>query len=335
MFQSATIKLTGWYLLILMTISLIFSVAIYQLTSNEFGSRMQNLQNKIIVDASFTPVPLDTLWVTESAEASAHMILALLYANLIVLIGGGTWSYLLARRTLRPIEEAHEAQSRFTSDASHELRTPLASMKTELEVALRDPTSTKKDYKVILQSNLEEVEKLTQLSNMLLTLSRMEHHTLEHKPVNIDSVTRAVVKQLKLPAERVTISSVKQAKVAANEPAVRELITILIDNAIKYSPDNSVISIVISRRGGFISCALSNSGAGIADERLPHIFDRFYRADSSRSTHTQPGFGLGLSIANRIVELHNGELTVTSIPGGLTTFSVLLPIRKDSTDGLQ
>src|SRR5690606_24862255 len=108
-------------------------------------------------------------------------------------LAGGVGSYYLARRTLRPIEEAHEAQSRFTSDASHELRTPLASMKTELEVALRDPALNKEEMRELLVSNLEEVDKLTKLSQNLLQLSRLEQENIQLERVVLREVISGVV----------------------------------------------------------------------------------------------------------------------------------------------
>ena len=149
MFQSATLKLTAWYLIILMAISITFSIVIYQLNYREISFRLENLQHSIIDEFS-APLAItsyldvlsngdNSLLLSESRQASDQMILSLVYINIVVFVAGGLGAYFLARRTLRPIAEAHEAQSRFTSDASHELRTPLAAMKTELEAYLRDP----------------------------------------------------------------------------------------------------------------------------------------------------------------------------------------------------
>lgn len=326
MFRSATLKLTGWYLLILMSISVLFSAAIYQITSTEISIRLERLQTNLQTMGQFPArAPGDVFRSGEEAEAAGHIILGLVYANLLILIGGGVGSYLLARRTLRPIEEAHEAQSRFSSDASHELRTPLASMKAELEVILRDKNTTKKDLEEVLKSNLEEVEKLTRLSEMLLNLSRLEHGKLERSIIDIADVTNDVVRRFNLPKSRLEVRSVKHAVAVGNEAAVSELVAILVDNAIKYSPINSLVVVTLSRQGKFARFEITNTGPGIDADTLPHIFDRFYRADKSRSKRSQEGYGLGLSLAKKIVELHNGELTVTSTPDQSTSFTVLLP----------
>lgn len=326
MFQSATVKLTGWYLLILMATSLLFSGAIYQLTTMELGARLENFQNKLQVESVFMPRPLDALRTAEAAESQSHIIIVLLYANVLILLVGGVISYLLARRTLRPIEIAHEAQSRFTSDASHELRTPLASMKTELEVALRDPKTTKKDLELILRSNLEEVEKLSKLSEMLLNLSRLDHDKLERSAVDLADVTHDVLSRFGRPKKRIALSSSKQSIVEGNEAAIIELVMILVDNALKYSPEDSYVDITITRNNRFVTFVIQNTGAGIDPAKLPYIFDRFYRADTSRTKQSKQGFGLGLSLAKKIVELHNGELRVSSKPGAITTFTFSLPV---------
>src|SRR5690606_27239432 len=120
----------------------------------------------------------------------------LVYLNCIVLAAGGVGAYFLARRTLRPIEEAHEAQSRFTSDASHELRTPLAAMKAELEVTLLSKELDEAETREVLESSLEEVEKLTRLSDLLLKLSRLEYDKLERAPLSLAAAAESAVKSL-------------------------------------------------------------------------------------------------------------------------------------------
>lgn len=310
-----------------MTISILFSVAIFQITTNEVSTRLTRLQTGIEIQPTFdNRRPIDSIRILEAAEASSHLIVGLLYANILVLLIGGAGSYALARRTIRPIEKAHEAQSRFTSDASHELRTPLAAMKAELEVALRDSSATKKDLAEVLQSNLEEVEKLSRLSDMLLNLSRLDHDKLERTAVDLADITKDVLKRYNKPTKRIAIKTSKQSLVEGNEPALLELISVLVDNALKYSPADSLVSITIGRQNRHATFEISNAGPGISEDKLPHIFDRFYRADTSRTKQAQDGYGLGLSLAKKIVEIHRGELTVTSTPGVSTVFSVVLPL---------
>ncbi len=328
MFQSATLKLTGWYLLILMTISILFSVAIFEITTNEFSSRLERFERSLEISPGVTPQPLALLRSNEISIASVNIVKGLLLANALILCVGGAVSYLLARRTLRPIQTMHEAQSRFTSDASHELRTPLAAMKTEIEVALRDKSATKKDLETVMKSNLEEVDKLASLSQMLLNLSRLDHEKLKKTSVNLSAVTRDVVRAQKTSSNRLIVTSPKKILVLGNETAIVELVSILIDNALKYSPHDSSVVINISKHRDQASFEIINSGQGIDADKLPYIFDRFYRADSSRTNRV--GYGLGLSLAKNIVELSKGELSVVSIPGQSTTFTVMLPLVQTS-----
>lgn len=330
MFHSATLKLTGWYLLILMIISLLFSVIIYQVAASEIDSRLQNLQQRIQGETGNIIVPgydFGSLRSIQARQASASLLTNLLYINFLVLGVGGIGSYLMARRTIEPIEQVHEAQSRFTSDASHELRTPLAAMKTELEVALRDPHLTKDEMKELLTSNLEEVNKLTQISQTLLLLSRLEHSGITTGRVAIDDIVRRLTERFSRDSSRIAYTSPpKPLYITANHVSIEELVTILLDNALKYSPSASKVRVALKRDGKKARLDVTNTGKGIRAEDLPHIFDRFYRVDESRTGGGETGYGLGLSLAKKIVELHNGELSASSAPDHETVFTVLLPL---------
>ncbi len=326
MFKSATLKLTGWYLLILMATSIVFSLAIYESTFSEVTFRLDRLQNSFRLQPGILPDHTNNLTANEVSDASVHIVTELIYANLVILIGGGFVSYLLARRTLRPIEEAHDAQARFTSDASHELRTPLAAMKSEIEVALRDKNATKEELQEVLKSNIEEVDKLTSLSEMLLNMSRLDHDKLELTAVDIFDLAKNVTEIYDKSNHRVIIKAVKRPLVEGNETALQELISVLVDNALKYSTEDSKVYITISTSSRQAKFSIKNFGPGIEADVLPHIFDRFYRADNSRAKHVNKGYGLGLALAKKIVELHSGELSATSTPGKTTVFSVALPL---------
>jgi signal transduction histidine kinase len=335
MFQSATLKLTAWYLAILLAISITFSVVIYQLNYHEISLRLENLQQSLIESSVYSvPNSLGDLSINygpnsalsiQSNQAAGQMLLSLFYINSVIFIAGGLGSYLLARRTLRPIEEAHEAQSRFTSDASHELRTPLAAMKAELEVNLRGAHLSEKESRELLESNLEEVNKLIGLTQMLLQLSRMDFSKLERGPVDIVQLVNEKKKLYKNVHKRFNITTRKKAVVSANEPAISELISILIDNALKYSPKGSKIVIRVFMKRLMVGFEIHNTGIPIPEEKLTKIFDRFYRIDSSRTNSSQNGYGLGLSIAKKIIDVHHGDLQVSSGEDG-TTFTFYLPI---------
>lgn len=327
MFKSATVKLTTWYLAILIAISLLFSVVIYSIASSEVGNRIDILETSPKFSFSIgNPTLFNTYRNIQVREARANLITSLTITNICIWIAGGIGSYYLARRSLKPIEEAHEAQSRFTSDASHELRTPLASMKTEIEVALRDPSLKKEEMRELLESNLEEVDKLTRLSHMLLQLSRLDHDSIPREKVELTKLVASAVSRFNKPEGRIKIEEAKSRPVLANPFSSEELLSILLDNALKYSPDDSIVTVRFISRKDMAGFEVINSGEGIAPDVLPHIFDRFYRADTSRTNGDKKGYGLGLSLAKKIVELSEGELSVTSAPGHETTFTVLLPI---------
>lgn len=345
MFKSATFKLTGWYLLILMSISILFSVAIYNITTNEVGQRLDQLQSRLEhreINGLATPPPWYTgrgdptyaqIRADQNSRASQNLLQALYYVNLLILLAGGAGSYFLARRTLRPIEEAHEAQSRFTSDASHELRTPLAAMKMELEVALRDKNPNMQDMRAQLESDLEEVNKLSALAETLLQLSRLDHDNLKLEKLSLNSVVKQIIKKYDKTGKRILFTaSAKDYKIKANTASIEELVTILVDNALKYSPSDSLVQITTSKRDRKACFEITNTGKGIAPGDLPHIFDRFYRADTARTkSSSKTGHGLGLALAKQIVELHQGGLSAASAPDHATTFTVLLPIFSKNT----
>ncbi|MDB5176493.1 MAG: putative Histidine kinase [Candidatus Saccharibacteria bacterium] len=331
MFHSATLKLTGWYLLILMSISLIFSLTIYGATTGEVGNRLSDFQNQFQQPGSapfggMNPRLYSAFRDDQREMANRNILGTLIYVNLLILFGGGVLSYLLARRTLRQIEHTHEAQSRFTSDASHELRTPLAAMKAELEVAIRAQKLSKSDMRELLESNLEEVNKLTALSKTLLQLSKLDYAGLDIESVMLGNIASEVVQRYDKNANRIILQLPKQPLVIqANPASIEELLTILVDNALKYSPPKSKITAKLSQQGKQALFTITNSGDGIPSEKLTHVFDRFYRADESR---TKSGSGLGLALAKEIVSMHKGELSVTSAAGQNTTFQVLLPLMK-------
>jgi len=185
MFKKARLKLTSWYLLIIIFISVLFSGVVYQQSIQEIdrGLRMQALrfsrervlENPPGASRSFDGQLAHPPDVTLLEEVKRRIALQLAFINLGILICSGFASYFLAGKTLKPIEKALDEQKRFISDASHELRTPLTALKSEIEVSLRDKNLNLKEAQKLLQSNLEEVDKIQSLSNYLLTLSRYQN----------------------------------------------------------------------------------------------------------------------------------------------------------------
>lgn len=333
MFKSATTKLTILYLAIIMVISMFFSYNLYRLSVDElaWGYQRQNAiiravpQFQSIFDGDYLSVGKDEIF----NEGKARIALRLVYVNTTILIAGGFLSYWMARKTLQPIEESHDAQSRFAADASHELRTPLTAMQTEIEVALRDPKLTTKDARELLNSNLEELAKLTKLSDGLLRLTQLDSESLPKKPVNVSKIVAIAVERVRSQAKtkKITIDwqAPKSLSLLGDEESIGELVTILLDNAIKYSPTTSDVIIRATNDGQAVTLSVEDHGIGIVAADLPHIYERFYRADGARSKNATSGYGLGLSIAKNIVDLHNGKINVSSAEGKGTKFIVKLP----------
>jgi signal transduction histidine kinase len=178
----------------------------------------------------------------------------------------------------------------------------------------------------LLESNLEEVNKLSDLSHMLLQLSRLDHTNIPQEKVALTEAISSAVERFDKKGGRISFSGNTPHAVLANTSSVEELLAILLDNALKYSPEDSKVTVNPLHRKDMVGFEIINTGDGIPADKLPHIFDRFYRADASRTSGEKKGYGLGLALAKKIVELNKGELSVSSAPGQLTTFKVFLPI---------
>jgi len=333
MFQSATFRLTLWYLAIIMAISVLFSVIIYGTSEQELrqsyhressiyqlapGFRL-NLNNSL---GNATPEDL-----FNDAKTRLKLNLVIINTGILILAGGA--SFVLARRTLSPIEAALEAQGRFAADASHELRTPLTAMKSEIEVALRGKELSGDEARHLLGSNLEEIAKLEALSTGLLRLAQQDGQAIAKFPVDLAEISAAGVKRLSGAAKKQGVqidNRISKITVGGDSESIVELLVILLDNAIKYSPAKSTITLGATTHGHWAHITVRDEGQGIKVLDIPRIFDRFYRADSSRSKHQITGYGLGLSIAKKITDLHGGTIEVASRPGKGSVFTVRLPL---------
>lgn len=328
--RSVALRLSLFYLAIIMALSIGFSLFIYRISSNEITHNLPNRQDVMV--QFVTPDRFDDFdtFRTERQKHSEHVLrVNLLLLNLGTLVLGAIVSYSLARRTLSPIEEAFEAQGRFTSDASHELRTPLTAMQTSIEVGLRNPTLNLKDSKMLLVSTLDEVKKLSALSNGLLKLTRNNGHDIPRGPVSLKKVTSDAANQLELAATNKGITldnTVTDAKVLGDEISLKEVVVILLDNAIKYSDSKKSIEITSRIQGKTVLLSVTDHGSGMKATDIQYIFDRFYRADQSRSREHIEGYGLGLPIARQLVEAYGGSIEVKSRLGEGSTFTVKLPL---------
>lgn len=335
MFHKASVRLAALYLGVIMLISLFFSVNIYQLSIGEFDRSFH--QQDVMQDGGaidLLPKSLRNQFMQEQdfvyQEAKTRVFNRLVATNIIILVGGGALSYYLARRTLKPIEEAHAAQSRFTADASHELRTPIAAMQAEIEVTLMDPNLTLAKTKRVMVSNLEELIKLTALTEGLLKMAQLENGQLPTTEIAVSDITQAAINRVLSAAELKRINIVSDdnldVKIHGDQAGLTEAVVVLLDNAIKYSPEKSEVKLVVSCTKGNVRIDVVDQGMGIKAEDLDHVFERFYRADSARTQSQTEGYGVGLAIAKNIIDLHQGKISAKSKKGKGATFSIELPI---------
>ncbi|MFH2022156.1 MAG: ATP-binding protein [Patescibacteria group bacterium] len=336
MFHSARLKLTSWYLVIIMAITLVFSLIIYQVTTLELERGLRRFGNRIDIEGLEILLPprlqreqLDERLI-EDLEIAKHLILIrLLTIDGAILIISALAGWFLAGKTLLPIEIALEEQKRFVGDASHELRTPLTALKTSTEVVLRSKKLNLKQARQALESNLEEIEQLDNLSSDLLSLAKLQSSskTLSFSQIEIKKVVQKVHKQLSPLIKKKKIRLELDANdltLKADENSLTQMLVILLDNAVKYSKTGGRVWVKVDRYRNQMRIEVKDEGLGISKEDLPHIFDRFYRTDQARSKSQISGFGLGLSLAKRIVKLHGGKIEVSSTVGVGSRFRVII-----------
>lgn len=326
-FHSARVRLTIIYTAILTLVLTIFSVIIYTLAMEEVYRSVQEVRVRLRDEYGIFMRPERVIVIdTEALNIARKNIIArLLFANIIVLSVASGASYSLAGKTLKPIQQITKQQQQFLTDASHELRTPLTVMKSTTEVNLRDKHLTLENARSALSDNLEEINRLQRLTTNLLTLSLNEDGGgLEIEPLSLDNVVEKALQLIDHAAKEKNILfdiNLTSAQVLADEDSLVEVLIILLDNAVKYSPEQSNITIASYTKGNSVAISIRDQGIGIASEVAEHIFDRFYRAENSRTTK---GFGLGLAIARKLIEMQNGTISVHSQAGKGSTFTITL-----------
>ncbi|MFH1049843.1 MAG: carbapenam-3-carboxylate synthase domain-containing protein [bacterium] len=231
---------------------------------------------------------------------------------------------------IRRLQQSFIKIQQFTSDASHELRTPLTILRGELEVALTKER-TEDDYIEVLGSALEEVIRLSNVVESLLQLSRADggHSRLSFERRNLSVLIEDIIEDMSIIAEQKEIeliSDVQKGVISQfDEGKIHQAVLNIIDNAVKYTPENGKVKVSLKDREHYVEIKVSDNGVGMSQEELTHIFDRFYRVDKARSSENIKGSGLGLSIVKWIVEAHNGKIFVESQPKKGTNFIMMLP----------
>ena len=230
------------------------------------------------------------------------------------------------------LERSFAALRRFTADASHELKTPLTVVRAGVERAITRP-DVPQETLAALEETLHEVNRMTELLDSLLTLARADEGRAElhREPMDLRAIVTEAGETGELLADHAGVAieirtPPEPVVLAVDRSRVRQLVLNLIENAVKYTPRGGNVSVQLGGIDGTVVLTVADSGIGIAAGDLPHIFDRFWRADSARTrTGARPGAGLGLAISKWIAEAHGGAIEVQSRPGRGTTFTVTFP----------
>jgi len=328
MFWSATAKLTLWYLLLVTCLCVLFSVVVYHLSTEELGEALNHQYNRFADndhDKDNIPPPHSDI-----QQHGRHLLGELVWFNAAVIAGSSIVGYFFARRTLKPIEHAHQAQARFVTEASHELRTPLAAMQADTEVALMEKGLPTK-IQHTLRGNLRDIERLEQLTGHLLDIARYQNKaTTEPVLLDLDEIVRDVAKQLSLAAQGKHIQlkqDLRPTQVMGEQYSLRQLITIVLDNAIKYGREQGIVTISLRAVEATAALTIKDDGIGIPVDDLPHIFERFYRSKKVKSDKkVVSGYGLGLALAQEVVSVHKGTIHIYSRENNGTTVRITLPL---------
>lgn len=237
--------------------------------------------------------------------------------------------FFLAGRALVPIQNSWEKQQQFVSDASHELRTPLAVIQSKTDVLFQSPSATIEEKAMDISTISKECRRLSKLVSNLLLLARSDSNQIEmdKKTFGLDKLLEEIVEPYKEIAsyqEKAMILKVERdISFMGDRERIHQMMVILLDNAMKYTNEGGHIQIDCTQTSGSIRIQVKDDGIGVKEDDIPKLFDRFYQGDKARSK--SEGAGLGLSIANWIVEKHYGKISVESKWGEGTCFEVILP----------
>jgi signal transduction histidine kinase len=249
-----------------------------------------------------------------------NMLLGAAACVVVAAVGG----WFLAGKSLAPVAAAFDRQQTFVADASHELRTPLSVIRANAEFLQQKEPESEEAAEI-----LAETDRLASLVDALLALARGQAGSADERAVDLGAlVTSSANAMLPLAGDRKVALGVEAApglQVRGNPDQLRQLVVILVDNALRYTPEGGRVTVDARRVDGSAVVAVTDTGIGIDPDALAHVFERFYRADDAR-TRAFGGAGLGLSIAEQLVTGHGGRISAESTPGHGSTFTVTLPL---------
>ncbi|MDB4939906.1 MAG: histidine kinase [Candidatus Doudnabacteria bacterium] len=315
-FFRARIKLTAWYVGFIVLILASFSGAL-------FTSFNANVRRKPVhIDQELSREEIRNQF---ADDAASSLLLSLLIIDGIIFVVSAAASYTFAGYTLRPLQKTMAAQKRFVANASHELRTPLAVMQTDIEVLTRQDQTLSEQAKRTLASAMQELKVMKDLSNQMLSLSKAENSIISSNKTEFDLAVllEEVYSRMKPLAEKkkieMQIESTRVSIIHADQNHIDHVISNLIDNAIKYTKIGGKIMISLTKDKNNAVLQFKDTGIGISEKDLPHIFESFYKSDQS---HSSEGAGLGLSIVKTLVTNNGGEIVLESKVGEGTNLTV-------------
>ena len=326
--QQCVKRLALSYLTVIMTLSVLFSGIIYAVTSSQLNRSLP--PDDHVKQTSEIEDQFNHRLERRDNKTREMVIMSLVVLNGVMLVFGYWLSLLLARRTLMPIEQSIEQQAQFVSNASHELRTPLAVLLLSNEIAMRKRVLTDEKARQVLSRNVEEIKKLANLSNSLLDLAKSENALNDPELIDISEIIKEVIGQYS------RVAKAKQVKIFHNIPdgqkvtlqvnAVRQILSILMDNAIKYAPQKvGEVKIWARLNKNSVEFIVKDNGPGISSNDQKHIFERFYRANAARTRTDASGYGLGLAIAKTLADRCGYTIHIKSKPSAGAEFTLIVP----------
>lgn len=270
-------------------------------------------QAEVFVIANYTPIRRNTKAYLQVVSVAVMLILVLAYLT----------GNFFTTRSMKYIEQSYQKQRQFVSDAAHELRTPLTILYSYAELLEYNPRR-----KEVINDLKDEILQMSEMVDRLLAMARYDNSKVAvHKEeISVNQTAAAVIKSMSglCPSGTIELRAADgDVKIRADKVMIHQLLSILLDNAVKYTGKEKKIEVAIIKLPSAVKIAVKDNGIGIRQEDISHVFDRFWRAEKSRH---QKGLGLGLPLAETIVALHNGKISVVSEPGKGTVFEVVLPL---------
>lgn len=335
----STLKLATTYLSIIMSMSIVFSFVLYGISIRHLERPFLIRQGSVLPLGNDTssPLPDDTVSDNQKQknadlatreelrsrfdEARGELMERLLLLNSITFCFGVIVSLVLARLSLTSFRQILKRQVQFVNDVSHELRTPLAVLQTSNEVALRKKHLTAEESKLLLERNVRQIRRLRDMANSLLYLLNMRNEPIMSEPVSLSTCITEVKKDFEhLAAERlVTIETSLDSNelvVKANVQFTVRILSILLENAIKYSPKNSKIVIRGYKDDTHVYVSVRDEGKGIDSKDIPHLFTRFYSTATKKENAQERSYGIGLSIAKRLAKEMGSDIVTYTVSKG-------------------